>query len=520
MKFDNGEIVNFDFLPYSRSDRDEIALQFRDAIWSMRFSSTAASLVSYMNAIKTFWRFLDDLQERASPISRFSQIDRKTVDTFLSWLSMRVISEPHRNAGKPFSVTHQRNIFSGIKGILVNRQRLSPTSVSTDLSFPSNPFPYSNRAAPPRREYSQDEQDRIVAALGADLKMLHEEGFDSLSALEILIIHILALGHLTGLNLQPLLELKRDSLRSHPMPDREMLITEKRRGWTTHAASIKSMDRSPDSSKKADFVPRFIGDHIRALSAYTSRFTEQAPPNLREYIFLYRIAKGPKQSNVERLSRQAVKAGLQRFAKRHKLFTESGTSFSLSFARLRPTFGTELYKKTKDIRQVSLALGHASVDTTARYYVTNSADSTRDHAIVLDAMSLAFSSTTTPGGVIIAADGSVPASELKNLLHSGYSTGIAHCKNPFRDDESVCKKFFTCFRCPNMLVFEDDLWRLFSFYEKLLSERPKLSTDHWLKTYGPIVRRIDEDIAPLFPPEKVVAARVKAKENPHPAWRV
>jgi hypothetical protein len=70
-----------------------------------------------------------------------------------------------------------------------------------------------------------------------------------------------------------------------------------------------------------------------------------------------------------------------------------------------------------------------------------------------------------------------------------------------------------------MMVFEDDLWRLFSFYFRLLSERSKLKTDHWMQTYAPIIRRIDQDIAPLFPQDIVTAARTKAKSDPHPTWK-
>jgi hypothetical protein len=70
-----------------------------------------------------------------------------------------------------------------------------------------------------------------------------------------------------------------------------------------------------------------------------------------------------------------------------------------------------------------------------------------------------------------------------------------------------------------MVVFEDDLWRLFSFYYRLISERPKINTAHWLKTYAPIIRRIDTDIAPQFPEDRVSEARARAQQCPHPTWR-
>lgn len=519
IKFENGDVVDLDFSFFSRDGRAEIAQQFRDAIWSMRFSSTAASLTSYFMAIKNFWRFLDQAKENGTAIVHMALIDTEIIERFLSWLAMQTVPKGHKNQGKPLSFAHQRNTYGGIKTLLLNRQRLSPTCISPELSFPRNPFPNCNRSSSHHESYLQEDQQKLISSINSDLKLLHERGFDSLSPLQVQIVHLLAFGQVTGLNLQPLLELKRDSLRPHPLQDREILVTEKRRGWSTHSISIKSLDSAPRSVQKVDPIPQFLGDHIRALCKFTANFVDKAPQDLQSYIFLCPVSKGPRIDQVRRLTRQDTKAGLRNFVLRHGLRDSCGKPFPLTFARLRPTFGMELYRRTKDIRQVSTALGHASTQTTSRYYLSKSADAVRDHAIVLEAMCSSFSRTETPEGVIIAADGAIPIGELKNLLRTGYATGIAHCKNPFRSDESVCKKFFTCFKCPNMIVFEDDLWRLFSFYEKLLSERPKIRADHWLKTFGPIVRRIDEDIAPLFPADKVEEARQRAKQSPHPAWR-
>lgn len=519
LTFENRDIVALDFSPFKRQGRTELAQHFRDAIWSMRFSSTAASITTYFMAIKAFWKFLDHYDANEVKIGYMREIDATTIEHFLSWLAIQVVPKAHRNEGKPLSVAHQRGTYGSIKSVLINRQRLNSHCISPDLVFPKNPFPNSNRATAPREGYSPDEQQQLISAINSDLKLLHVEGFDSLSPLQVQIVHLLALGHATGLNLQPLLELKRDSLRSHPLPDREILTTEKRRGWTTHSISIKSIDSSPPTEHKVDPIPHFLGDHIRALCEFTARFLVQASADLQHYIFLCPVTKGPRINQVRRLTRQDAKAGMRNFVLRHHLRDGNGQPFPLSFSRLRPTFGMELYRRTKDIRRVAAALGHASTETTARHYVTRSPDATRDHAFVLDAMCASFTRTQTEAGVVLAADGSIPASEVQDLLRTGYATGIAHCRNPFRSDESVCKKFFTCFKCPNMIVFEDDLWRLFSFYEKLLSERPKLRADHWMRTFGPIVRRIDEDIAPQFPADKVQAARDRARTSPHPTWR-
>jgi hypothetical protein len=188
-------------------------------------------------------------------------------------------------------------------------------------------------------------------------------------------------------------------------------------------------------------------------------------------------------------------------------------------ARLRPTFGHELYRRTRDIRSVQQALGHANAETTARRYAGAPLEAERNHAIVLEAMVCQYTRMEVDGKTLLAADGQIPLEDVPSLLSDGYSTGIARCRNPFRDNGTICAKFFRCFSCPSMIIFEDDLWRLFSFYYRLLHERTKISPVQWLQTYGPIIRRIDADIVPQFPAGKVEEARLRAQSDPHPTWK-
>ncbi|VFT26921.1 Uncharacterised protein [Pseudomonas aeruginosa] len=81
----------------------------------------------------------------------------------------------------------------------------------------------------------------------------------------------------------------------------------------------------------------------------------------------------------------------------------------------------------------------------------------------------------------LAADGRIPLQNVHELLSGGYNTVVARCKNPFREGGEVCGKYMVCFRCPQMVVFEDDLWKMFSFYNKLLAERNKIAPHHWVQ---------------------------------------
>jgi hypothetical protein len=483
----HGEIF-FDFSSMLENNREELAGHMRDAIWNLRYKSEGVSLLSYFSAIKRFWLFLDDIRNNGFHVKKLVEIDRKCIDQYLTWLELQIIPDDHLNAGKKHSSSSKRNSYSGLKTLLINRKRFSPSSVSVDLSFPTNPFPHSNQQSKKREPYSATEHKRINAALNKDLRAIHESENPDLPSLQVLVTYLLVLASSTGVNLQPLLELRRDSLRPHPLDDREILITEKRRGWTSFASSTRKSEAPPDAQRATHTIPISIGEHFRALSEFTLHLKEKLyKPN--NYVFLWQVSRGARKNQIIHLTRLEVKTGIRDFAKRHNLLDDHGNTLALSFGRFRPSY---------------IGLGEEVI---------------RNQALMAEGMVASFTKIQSSGKLILAADGSIPSKEVKFLAKNGYSTGVAHCRNPFRDEESVCKKFFTCFHCPNMLIFEDDLWRLFSFYFRLLSERTKIRPDHWLKTYGPIIRRIDDDISPQFPIERVIEAKDRARLDPHPAWK-
>lgn len=509
--------VQLDFNVFRAQGRESLAAHVRDAFWSLRNKASAASFTCYINSMHRFWRFLDD-EQNGVPINRLDQIDRACIDRFLTWLDLLIVSQNQPNAGKKLSVGSRRQIYGGVKTILIDRQIHAPHSVSPALTFPLNPFPNANRLQSSREPYSDTEYRNVLRALNEDLHRLSRNE-PELPDLQVLTVYLLSIAAASGANLQPLLELTEESLTPHALSDREVLTLLKRRGWTTFSTSIRRSDEIPPARRDTYTIPRSIGDHVRALAAFSTPLRPHAQDNIREFLFLWRVSRGDRKGQVIQLTRREVKTGIRDFAHRHKLLDDSGHRLALSFGRFRPTFANQLYSRTHDIRSVSQALGHANVEVTARKYLTTRPEAIRDHAIVAESLTTKFTQIHIGGKTVVAADGAIPLQDVTALRRDGYATGIAHCANPFREEDSVCKKFFTCFRCPNLVILEDDLWRLFSFYYRLLTERHKLRPEHWMKTYAPIIRRIDDDIVPLFPHEKVLQAKRRARMEPHPAWR-
>ena len=161
------------------------------------------------------------------------------IDRFLAWLELQVVIKGKKE-GQKLSVSAKKNAFVSLKMLLTNRQKRAPSAVSPALTFPRNPFPHSHQLTPKREPYSPAEQDRIITALNKDLHTIHEDEGKPLRDLQVLAVHLLLLGLTTGRNLQSLIELQRNSLQEHPLPDRELLVTTKRRGWSTHATAIRN----------------------------------------------------------------------------------------------------------------------------------------------------------------------------------------------------------------------------------------------------------------------------------------
>lgn len=521
----HGEI-RFDFEPWCRHGRDDLAMHVRDAVWSLRHELVGITLLGIFQQFTSYFLpFLEDLEKSGCAVRRLSQVNEKVVRDFLAWLERRIV-HVGRRVGQPLSLSAKKNAYVALKTVLTNRMKTAPESVNAQLRLPRSPFPNINRLVPKRAPYSKSEQGRIIAACNQDLKRIHDQqNGDALPPAQVLVLHLIVLALATGRNFQGLLELRRDSLKPHPLKDREVLITEKRRSGSTHVASYRAQGVAHGAAHdQILIIPTTVGDHFRWLADFTSSVSNEARTEDSTMIFLWRVPytgrhpRSTRQGRVNRFTQVDARNAIADFVERHELIDDCGERLLFSVARCRPTFGTNLYARTRDIRKVQLALGHASAETTARHYVSLPAVAERNHAFVGQAMVGRITSKNEAKATALAADGKIPLQNVRELLSGGYNTVVARCKNPFREGEEVCGKYMVCFRCPQMVVFEDDLWKMFSFYNKLLAERNKIAPHHWVKTYGWIIKTIDNDIAPQFPPDVVKAAKLNAKRTPHPAW--
>lgn len=509
----------FDFNRYRDNGREPLAAHMRDAVWSQWRKLTGKTLTSYVNSgVVPFWHFLDTLAAAGMQVTRLEQIDRDIILRFLAWMAAQIVVRG-KNKGRPWSLSAQQSSFGAVKALLENRKRYVPREINPLLDFPKNPYPNSNRKIPRRQEYSLTEQERIVAACSADLALFAADP-GSLPVHQVVAVHAIITVLLCGINMTPLLEITRDSLRPF-LPDRDLLVFVKRRGYTMRAISLPKGEADPYDDAAA-VIPRTTGDYLRQLQRYTEQFVADAAEDDKDFVFLCRLREDSfteRRGQVVRFDEVQAKNALKRFMARHDLRDDRGAAMPVSLSRLRPTFARNLYQRVRDIRKVQKALGHTTpLPTVQRYLPPVMPEAERNHAFVGQAMVGWATSKDPVHAIKLAADGKIPLQDAKELVAGGYNTAIARCVNPFRENDGVCGKYLACFHCPSMIVFEDDLHRLYSFYFRLLYERPKIPPHQWMKTYGPVVKTIDEQIAVQFDAALVAAAKKQAAEAPHPAW--
>jgi hypothetical protein len=81
-------------------------------------------------------------------------------------------------------------------------------------------------------------------------------------------------------------------------------------------------------------------------------------------------------------------------------------------------------------------------------------------------------------------------------------------------------------RCKHYAVTAEDLYKLFSFYFRVLAERSRMDKRRWARELAHIPRLIDDYIIAeglrrgTFKPAAVEAAKQHARTQPHPFWSV
>lgn len=365
------------------------------------------------------------------------------------------------------------------------------------LSFKRGLFPNANSKHSKRNNvYSASEFDRILKALKREISLSRtKEFFNSYD----LSIRVLLVAIRTGMNVTPLLELKRDCLQPHPIdPKRRVLRSFKRRAHRETSISLPIPNVRATAEAPPDAVS-VIGQVLeRTLSLSTA-----APSSIIDRLWLY-ASRGSDKDRITHLTPTALASHLNSFSERTELRTDSGSPLKLSLSAVRVTFVNRVYEASSGNLTLTAAIANNSPRVSDLHYLEAPPDGEGKFALA---------------GTIVLSLLKGEADPVKYIR-----TAVAGCQDPLygerapKDGHTYCEKFLNCFSCKHMMVAGDDLHRLFSFYWLLMDKLAATRSTPLHAQIKATIRTIDNEISVKFPKSTVLAAKAKARRTPHPMW--
>ncbi|HCT6673943.1 hypothetical protein [Pseudomonas aeruginosa] len=461
------------------------------------------TVVSYCtNGLRNF---LDCCVLWATALGRdlaLADVNRDLIDGYLGHL-----------AGLGVTTTTQKSLYTQTKPVLLalGRRGLIPLITSGDAAtFPRNPFPNNNRKIKGETSLSKRERQTFTVALRQAIKPIWAKDVSPTSELLAFALLIVALH--TGRNTTPLLEMTRNCLRPHPKDNIAFLTLWKRRGYNTSKVALRAELDTELVLESTPSVKSNVERLIRRVIALTEHLDAEASEDLKGRVWLYRARTGKTINQVTVLSENMLHAATNRLVIEYGLTDSDGKPLRINISRLRKTFANRIFELTDgNLATTAAALGN-TLKVADQHYLAPDEDARRDWRFM----------------------GEVLVQELltRTIGATYWDTPMGRCSDPVngqyapKREGASCMNFMNCLRCKHYAVTSDDLYKLFSFYFRVLAERSRMDKRRWAREYAHIPRLIDHYIVAeglrrgTFKAAAVEAARERARTQPHPFWSV
>lgn len=499
---------SFDFGPWYGFGIDQITYAYQRQI--ERFLAKQDSELADMTVVSychgSARSLLDYLLLRSAALKReltLRDIDRDMIDGYFASFD-----------GDDIELTTKAGRYNGAKAVLkalCNRGLIEEVHGGDNATFPPNPFPGKHRASRGAMPLTLVERKAFSVALRQAVAPLFQSNVKVTADLLAYALLVIALH--TGRNTTPLLEMGLDCLRPHPKANTSFLVLFKRRG---HAPS-KVAVRDEEPSSDLDSFPTLrstVAHLVRVLIEYARPLQDSAPKEFHGRVFIYRMqtpGRGRGQAgDVTALSDSTLAVAIRKLVKRYDLKNSDGKPLSINVSRLRKTFVNRVYEILDgDVAGTAATAGNTVRVTDVSYLRPgeNAATNWRFLGLALTHELL----TATLG-----ATERTPVGQCSDVHTGEYAP---------KNNAEVCMSFLNCIRCRNYVVTADDLYRVFSFYWRILAERARMNVQRWQRQLAHVVRLIDRDIADagvtrgVFKREVVERERERARLDPHPFWR-
>jgi len=485
----DGRIKHIDYSEYLHLGFDDTVLAIVGVLRAMAATGKPKplSLESIAHSgLTNWWQFCKERAERGNA-PFLKSINRSTIESYAEWLTMKTTP-----TGELWSKNTARTAFTKTKTILkalVERKILLEEEL-----FPRYLFPGAT-STQNRRRYihplSDTERERILRPLSREVAQVFD-GRHPGSTITQLGLCVFAIFLKTGVNATPFLELPRDlelCFMDHPRVNRKVMITFKRRAG--------AFTTTPLNSAETKVVSLDVYKLCQRVVAMTEREAALAiGTQLEGKLWIYQTTDGALRT----LSPQTLSGIASAFSERNKLVRDDGSHLKMSSQLFRNTKINRVWRASKgDL--LATAKSASNTPTMAERYLTVTPDMLEEHRLA--------------GEVLV--DMLSDKAERDATPHSGCKDSLNGELAPKNGEH--CIDFLSCFRCKSQVIIQDDLHKLFSFYWALFEQRSRVGPDNWKKLFAWIVRVIDRDISPKFPPTIVVREKERARIEPHPMWR-
>lgn len=495
---------SFDFAPWYGVGIDPIVLACQQQI--ERFLDKrdgdieVTTIVAYCaEGLRHFFNYLAANSAVMGRPLTLVDISRDSVDGYLQYL---------RDGGWSAATQHLR--YSVVKSVLLalsRREMFALVDSGDDATFPSNPMSGSGRHGKGETPLPRAQRQAFAGAVKTAVMPLLTSDAEPTSTLLAYALLIVALH--TGRNTTPLLEMPVDCLRDHPKQSATFLVLHKRRGHTTYKVALRSAHAPDRIAESTSTLQPTVTQLIRRVIELTASLRQDAPAELRERLWIYRSRRFDHNGGVTSLSFAVLSQAICKLVADHQLKDTDGQPLRINVGRLRKTFVNRIHEILEGDLVATAAAAGNQPDITGRYYLRPGEDAQRNWRFM--------------GQCLVDELGS-------GTLGATERTPVGRCSDtkagefaPKRGG-TLCQSFLNCLRCRNYVVTGDDLWRLFSFYWRVLREQPRTDPHRWRQQLAHIPRLIERDVvaagltSKAFTPAQVDAARERARRDPHPFW--
>jgi hypothetical protein len=407
------------------------------------------------------------------------------------------------------STTTQRKYYNSTKSILQalgRRELVTLVDAGDAATFPSNPFPNSNRKGKGETPLPKTQRQAFAAAVKQAVMPIWSD--DAPLTSELLAYALLIVALHTGCNTTPLLEMGRDCLHAHPKDNTSFLTLWKRRGHKTSRAILRSENTNERLLEATPTVKTNVERLIRKVIARTDQLSAEATDDLQKRVWLYR-SRGQGWGQVTVLGDMTLVTAIHKLVTDYKLTDSDGQPMRINVSRLRKTFANRIFELTNgDLASTAIALGNTP-EVAGRNYLLPNEDAKPNWRFM--------------GEVLVEE-------LLTHTIGATYKTPLGHCRDPVygqyapKRAGATCISFLNCLRCRHYAVTGNDLYKLFTFYFRVFAERMRMDKRRWRREFAHIPRLIDDYIVAeglrrgVFERAAVETARERARIEPHPFW--